>query len=170
MKIQYSLQFPFPDVTRVYDVRYEKPEFEGFRVSAAESFPLSLTFRKNRVLAAEGSGSLKLMIPCDRCLTETEVSVSFEIRDELHLDTHTDAEGEAVFCLDEEEYLDTDLLAEPFISMNIPMKVLCTENCKGICERCGANLNLGPCACQKTEAPTKMAEALMKALQNTNFD
>ena len=169
MKIQYSLQYPYPDITKTYEVRYEAPEFNGYTVAGSEAFTLSVTYHKDRVLDVSGSGQLKLLIPCDRCLSDVEVPVSYEIEDAIRLDQHTDADGEEIFCLQDDEFLDVDLLAEPFIMMNLPMKVLCRNDCKGICERCGANLNLGPCACQKSEAPTKMAEALMKALQNTNL-
>ena len=34
-----------------------------------------------------------------------------------------------------------------------PAKYLCREDCRGLCPRCGANLNTGPCACAPAEAP-----------------
>ena len=39
-------------------------------------------------------------------------------------------------------------------------------NKSSICPKCGANLNLGPCGCEKEETPNKMQEALMKAFLN----
>ena len=169
MQIQYSLQFPFPEMPKTYEVRYEKAECAGYAVSEAEPFTLTLTWHKDRVLTVSGEGSLKLRAVCDRCLRDVTVPVTFSIEEELHTDSRTDAEGEEAFCLTEDEFLDVDLLIEPFASVNVPMKVLCRKDCKGICVRCGANLNDGPCGCQRTEAPTKMADALMKALQNTKL-
>ena len=32
-------------------------------------------------------------------------------------------------------------------------KFLCSEDCKGLCPRCGKNLNLGPCGCRKEPDP-----------------
>ena len=40
------------------------------------------------------------------------------------------------------------------------MKVLCRENCKGICNRCGANLNLGSCKCDDAELDPRMSKIL----------
>ncbi len=170
MRIQYSLQFPFPDLPKTYEVRYEKAECAGYMVVEADPFSLTLTWHKNRVLSVVGESSLLLQMSCDRCLQNVTVPVTFSIEEELHTDDCTGADGEEVFCLQDEEFLDADSLIEPFVSMNVPMKVLCRKDCKGICVRCGANLNDGPCGCQKTEAPTKMADALMKALQNTKLD
>ncbi|MCK4236882.1 MAG: DUF177 domain-containing protein, partial [Candidatus Krumholzibacteria bacterium] len=33
------------------------------------------------------------------------------------------------------------------VILELPMKFLCSENCKGLCSRCGANLNEGDCGC-----------------------
>ncbi|MGW8272972.1 MAG: YceD family protein [Thermodesulfovibrionales bacterium] len=41
----------------------------------------------------------------------------------------------------------TDLIREQ-VTINIPIKPLCTESCKGICPRCGANRNRDECTCE----------------------
>ncbi|HHV61905.1 MAG TPA: DUF177 domain-containing protein [Firmicutes bacterium] len=38
---------------------------------------------------------------------------------------------------------------EESISLTMPIKVLCSEDCRGLCPKCGHNLNLGPCRCEK---------------------
>ena len=53
--------------------------------------------------------------------------------------------------------LDVDQLIFGEILVSWPMKVLCREDCKGICKRCGANLNLTECQCPKTELDPRMA-------------
>ena len=37
--------------------------------------------------------------------------------------------------------------------LNMDSKLLCSEDCKGLCSRCGANLNLGPCDCKPEPDP-----------------
>ena len=44
--------------------------------------------------------------------------------------------------------------------MNMPMKILCREDCKGICNRCGANLNEGTCHCEEEPKDPRMAAIL----------
>lgn len=46
-----------------------------------------------------------------------------------------------------EEKLDVAELAAANVLLALPMKHLCREDCKGLCPRCGKNLNEGPCGC-----------------------
>ena len=56
-----------------------------------------------------------------------------------------------------------DLARTAFI-LGMDTKTLCSEDCKGLCPRCGADLNLGPCSCKK-EVDPRLA-ALAKLLEN----
>ena len=49
--------------------------------------------------------------------------------------------------------LDLDALAEEDVVLNLPSKVLCKEDCKGLCPQCGKNLNDGPCDCKEPVDP-----------------
>lgn len=48
-------------------------------------------------------------------------------------------------------HLDEPLWEE--LAMTEPVKMVCREACKGLCSRCGANLNEGPCGCENEETP-----------------
>ena len=54
-------------------------------------------------------------------------------------------------------YLDVDQLVRNELLLNLPMKVLCNENCKGICNRCGANLNYESCSCEDSGLDPRMS-------------
>ena len=41
--------------------------------------------------------------------------------------------------------------------MSWPSRVLCKEDCRGLCIRCGRNLNEGPCSCEEEAADPRMA-------------
>ncbi|MDD6168654.1 MAG: DUF177 domain-containing protein, partial [Lachnospiraceae bacterium] len=41
--------------------------------------------------------------------------------------------------------------------VNWPAKVLCKPDCKGICPKCGTNLNLETCDCEQGELDPRMA-------------
>ena len=45
-----------------------------------------------------------------------------------------------------------DILTTAFV-LNMDQKLLCREDCKGLCFRCGKNLNEGPCGCKKELDP-----------------
>ena len=63
-------------------------------------------------------------------------------------------------CFIVENSLDVDALIHNEILINLPMKVLCKEDCKGICKKCGMNLNMGSCKCDQTELDPRMSKIL----------
>ena len=60
--------------------------------------------------------------------------------------------------------MDVGDLARTAFILGMDTKTLCSEDCKGLCPRCGADLNLGPCGCGK-EADPRLA-VLAKLLEN----
>jgi len=48
------------------------------------------------------------------------------------------------------------LLWEEFV-LALPVKPLCTENCKGLCPECGQDLNAGGCGCSEKQLDPRMA-------------
>ena len=53
--------------------------------------------------------------------------------------------------------LDVDKLVYAEILVNWPMRVLCKDDCKGICKVCGMNLNKGTCSCDSFVPDPRMA-------------
>jgi uncharacterized protein len=43
------------------------------------------------------------------------------------------------------------------IVLEVPMKPVCRENCKGLCGQCGADLELGPCSCDRSQVDPRLA-------------
>ena len=122
----------------------EKIDFQmgSFPVLAKEPVELTITNTGDKVLELTGTGKITVGIPCDRCL---------ELSDE-----------ERVNDLDESSYLtgmnlDVDRLVYLEVLICWPLKVLCKEDCKGICSRCGKNLNEGPCGCKEEPKDPRMA-------------
>ncbi|NCD24117.1 MAG: DUF177 domain-containing protein [Deltaproteobacteria bacterium] len=59
------------------------------------------------------------------------------------------------------------LLWEEFL-LAVPEKILCSENCLGLCPHCGKNRNLDPCTCDATENQSPLAQALRSVHIKTN--
>ncbi len=68
------------------------------------------------------------------------------------------------YAIIEDGFLDIDeqLLAQ--LEMEFPIRFLCREDCKGLCQRCGKNLNEGKCGCPEKEIDPRMAP-LQKLLE-----
>ncbi len=113
----------------------------------------------DQVLEIQGSMQLVLEIPCARCLTPVEKEFSLEIQREADMKMTPEEREEA---LEETNFIEEHALAPETLVRNEllvqwPIRVLCKEDCKGICSRCGANLNEGPCGCQEPDPDPRMA-------------
>ena len=94
----------------------------------------------------------EVKVTCDRCLKETVQDFSYHeehtvvrrVESEEEEENYVIAQAESI---DAEEIALTDLLLE------LPSKMLCREDCKGLCSTCGKNLNDGPCGCRKQTDP-----------------
>ncbi|MBR5739117.1 MAG: DUF177 domain-containing protein [Lachnospiraceae bacterium] len=145
------------------DVSFEVRELEDHRVLCSEITEFTVCFREDRKLRVSAEGSVTFRYSCDRCLTETEVPVRFSETWVLDPEKSEDEDHDPVYCFSDHA-LDTDELITEMIRPNLPVKVLCRPECKGLCPSCGANLNEAACSCGLEPRKTKMAEALEKAM------
>lgn len=105
------------------------------------------------VLMMKGSISTCIHGVCDRCARNFDREVSFPIDVVLVTElTNEENEDEWVFPL-EGDSADLDDIVRTVFVLNLDSKLLCKEDCKGLCCRCGKNLNDGPCNCQKELDP-----------------
>lgn len=82
--------------------------------------------------------------PCWVCLGDAHVPVDVDAT-EMH-DTATD-DAEMTSAYVDEGVLDVGAWLRDAIAEALPARILCRDDCKGICPRCGADLNAGPCQC-----------------------
>lgn len=94
-------------------------------------------------------------LQCDRCLEPFIQGVEFKIEEEFHpaIDMSTGAQlsydGEET-RIDEHHILDLTELIRQSIFLALPMHPVCRLDCLGLCNRCGQNLNEGPCNCEES--------------------
>ena len=109
-------------------------------------------------LVLNGTARSELDLVCDRCgkkfSWEKVVALDMLLADELEQE---DSEDE-IFLLDGNE-LDLDELVTTAFVLAMDTKNLCSEDCKGLCAKCGADLNLGPCGCRPEVDPRLAALA-----------
>ena len=144
------------------EVPIEKESFVSklgeFPITRKAPVKLTITNQENKHLLVNGEGDVQVVIPCGRCLEDVFTDIHFVIDKKIPLQ-ETEADEEE---MEDSDYLigfhlDVDRLIYGEILVNWPMKVLCKEDCKGICKVCGHNLNEGDCGCQRTELDPRMA-------------
>ena len=105
------------------------------------------------VLVMTGAISTCIHGTCDRCARDFSREVRFPIDVVLVTElADEENEDEWVFPL-EGDSADLDDIVRTVFVLSLDSKLLCKEDCKGICQRCGKNLNDGPCNCQKELDP-----------------
>jgi uncharacterized protein len=117
-------------------------------------------------LKALGRIVVPMALTCGRCLVTypSAVDSSFRIIFRKETTRHTEVEDETELC-------DDDLIASTYsgdeidlaheieeqVAMEIPLKPLCDEDCKGLCPSCGADLNAVPCTCSQEPVNLKFS-------------
>ncbi len=101
---------------------------------------------------------------CDRCAKEIETSLLGESRSVFSSDEDMAVRDEEVHLIaaDAKELDITSDIRETLL-LSLPMKLLCSEDCRGLCAGCGANLNEEPCRCAASDTDPRW-EALRKLL------
>ncbi|MCQ2447873.1 MAG: DUF177 domain-containing protein [Oscillibacter sp.] len=114
------------------------------------------------VLYLELTAQTTLDAVCDRCgkafLQEKVVPFRCILAEEVQ-----NEDSDEIVLL-EDDQVDVGELARTEFILEMDTKTLCSEDCKGLCPRCGADLNLGPCSCKK-EVDPRLA-VLAKLLEN----
>ncbi len=149
----------------VYDGGFGEYELEV-------SEPIDLKFGNTDKGKAYISGNVKMTFKgsCDRCLKEVPVSLDFKIERECASPEFSSGEAD-----DDEELhsfmdgysIDTEALLHDEITTNWPVKILCREDCKGLCPVCGHDLNEGDCGCDTFVPDPRMAAIFDKLKDST---
>lgn len=100
--------------------------------------------------------------PCDRCYSPISRKMLYTFEHNLAVSLSGDSDDDYIevpdYTLDLDELVTADILLE------LPLKFLCKEDCKGLCQSCGANLNEGGCKCSKTTTDPRLE--VLKQLLN----
>lgn len=143
MLINLSELFTCEGKKKVYNAEIGLTEIsmgrETYRIVSKSPFDLIITNTGARKYFLEGSTEVTVEIPCSRCLEPVAYVCELTLDRELETDKPEAGQAED---LDEQPYLngynlDVDQLVLSEILIGLPMKVLCREDCKGICNKIG---------------------------------
>lgn len=96
----------------------------------------------------------ELQLTCSRCLEKFNYPLEFEIHEKFSTENVED--DDVIFL--ENDKLDITELVENSIIMALPIKKLCKEDCKGLCQKCGTNLNIHTCDCESQDIDPRLAK------------
>ncbi len=84
---------------------------------------------------------------CDRCLDEYDTTFAAEIEQHYHAGAGALIDEDIIRISDDATEIDIDPVIAEMMLLYHPLKMLCSEDCKGICPYCGADLNHEACRC-----------------------
>lgn len=93
---------------------------------------------------------------CDRCADDISKNMSFSLNKILVHKLENDVDYDDYIVV-ENNVLDLDEFVEEEIQLFLPSKMLCKDDCKGLCFKCGKNLNYEKCDCKKDVDPRMAA-------------
>jgi uncharacterized protein len=159
MKIEV---FDIPEVGLAIEVE-ETPKIEGVKI--IQPFKAILRIDKRGVeVFVKGVVSGEVELQCSRCLKEYILPIKTLLEVTYHPVQNLNKEELIELKRDEmdvdfykEGLIDTEDIIRDQILLNIPMKPLCSEDCKGLCNICGTDLNYSECGCIVQEIDPRMA-------------
>ena len=114
--------------------------------------------RTSKGIEVTGRIETTVALPCARCLKEFILPIVAEFEESLILKRYAPQDEDTELLQREmdisflpEGGIELGDIVEEQIWLNIPMKPLCHDGCKGLCSLCGADLNLGECGCDRQQ-------------------
>jgi uncharacterized protein len=112
----------------------------------------------------DGHVSVPVSTSCSRCLKPLDFNVSSRFTIYFRRETFSNSQANDEVELEERDLISTSFSGDELdlfpeigeqVALEIPVKPLCKEQCKGICPSCGADLNSSPCNCNTEDFPHK---------------
>jgi uncharacterized protein len=166
-------------VSSLANGRYDY-DFEGNISELDIRNPYEGNFKTNVVLSKfdnqivlDSKTNILANLVCDRCAKEFQSVITSCYR-MIYLFVHNveNSENEKIdiiYLHPETDKIDLSKDVRDYALLAVPMKKLCSEECKGLCPKCGKNLNDGPCDCHEEEIDPRW-EPLQKLKTKNNLN
>jgi len=157
------------DFVHVYQPEDLNPVDERIDVIEPATVSGKIRLAGNEVFV-NGHVETRAKVECDRCLQPVEIPVNADFA--LEYIPGSEYESTNVVELTEDqlsvavfdgEAIDVNEIVKEQIVLAVPTRVLCRENCKGICPECGTDRNTGDCSCTTNDIDPRWA-ALKKLI------
>lgn len=165
MKVQISDIVSGKDRSKKIEYKFDMPqfEFEGDIIKPISSCSVvGRISADSDILILNAEVKVDLEMICSRCLDTFIYPIDIDIEERFTTNSKSEDE-EAVVVLD--DVLDISEVVETSIISTLPIKRVCKDDCKGLCQECGCNLNFNTCSCNKEDVDIRF-EALKGFFDN----
>jgi len=107
--------------------------------------------------------TLDARVVCARCGQEFNTGFSFDIEQKL-TDKLENTDNDEFILLEDGKFDEAEFIRSSMI-LEMPGRFLCSNDCKGLCPKCGKNLNESPCSCDTRDIDPRLS-VLAKYFEN----
>lgn len=126
----------------------ELSEVRGYTFAA----PVAVSgefYNRAGIVTLKYTVSCTLDVVCDRCLTELKRDYSYDFSHTVVPSLQSEWDIYDTYLVAQHDSIDMNETAISDLLLMLPTKMLCREDCKGLCDICGCNLNERTCNCRK---------------------
>ena len=150
LDITKGIQKKGVDVAFELEDVWGEDHWNGDTISYVRPVSLSGTYMlADETVIVRGIARAVIQSPCARCLKPTETIVEAELEEAFVRDKGEDTVVEEDQYMYSGHVLELDEAVRTALLLEMPTRVLCKEDCRGLCDQCGADLNINECSCQK---------------------
>ncbi|NLP46127.1 MAG: DUF177 domain-containing protein [Epulopiscium sp.] len=123
------------------------------RIHVSEPIKIKGTLINENIsrLYFEGQAIITIQAPCDRCLRLTNKQIKIPMKKFFTQQLIVEKENDEEIYPIKEHTIDLLPPIMDEVLLHTPMKIVCSEKCKGLCTHCGSNLNITQCNCSENE-------------------
>ena len=165
MKVQISDIISGRDRNKKIDYNFEMSQFkfEGDIINPIGSCQVvGKILSDSDIFILDAKIKVDLEMICSRCLETFIYPIDIDIEERFTTNSASQ-DDEAVVVYD--DVLDITEIVETIIISTIPIKRICKDDCKGLCQECGCNLNFNTCSCNNEDVDIRF-EALKGLFDN----
>jgi uncharacterized protein len=156
-----------PGASKVEQVSGTLEDLETELAGVADDAPIRAELVLESIvegILAVGRVEGALALRCARCLREFERGFSVDLHELFVPFPHEDSDE---YPMDPEGFIDPDQMVRDAIGVELPFAPVCRSDCRGLCARCGGDLNLRECTCEEPEIDPRWdgLEALLDELE-----
>lgn len=130
----------------LFDFVYELPEtlknVTAHKVLDKLKVSGTYEFNEDETIVVSANIVVPMLWQCDRCGDTFEKNFFFSVYEKF-----SPTANEETYSYASSKLVLDQMIEEQFL-LNLPSKILCREDCKGVCTKCGTNLNYGSCNCE----------------------
>jgi uncharacterized protein len=147
------------------DIKQIEFNSELINIVSPIEFDGQIKYSQKDMYELQGTIKAYIMLQCARCLVDHQHHLTSQVNLILVRKKHEGEEfPEDSILIDGDTVEMEDIIIENFL-LSVPIKVLCQEDCKGLCPVCGINRNTEKCTCQEQKIDPRFA-ALKDLLDN----